>query len=90
MLTSGNRLLPFRVIDSGPNFHLFLPVVTYVGEAAAAVVLVRLALGMTVANLRARTGLGLLTLALLSPTMWPWYVMWGLVVLATTPAVQRR
>jgi len=82
--------LPFRLVGHGPNFHLFLHVVTLAGEAVAAIVLVRLALGVNVRNLRLRTGLGLLTLALLSPTMWPWYVMWGLVVLATTPAARRR
>ena len=62
----------------------------YLGEAVAAGVLLRLAIGLTPANLRTRTGLGLLALALLSPTMWPWYLMWGLVVLACTPAVRRR
>ena len=82
--------LPFRLAGRGPNFHLFLHVMAYLGEAVAAGVLLRLAIGLTPANLRTRTGLGLLALALLSPTMWPWYLMWGLVVLACTPAVRRR
>ena len=82
--------VPFRLAGRGPNFHLFLHVVTYLGEAAAVVVLVRLAIGVTTTNLHARSGLGLVTLAALSPTMWPWYLMWGLVVLALTPAAGRR
>lgn len=35
-------------------------------------------------------GIALLVLALLSPTFWPWYLTWGLVLLAATPAQESR
>jgi hypothetical protein len=35
-------------------------------------------------------GIALLVLALMSPTFWPWYLTWGLVLLAATPAQRSR
>jgi len=35
-------------------------------------------------------GLALLVFVLLSPTLWPWYLTWGVTVLAATPAQRSR
>jgi len=35
-------------------------------------------------------GLALLLIVVGSPTLWPWYLMWGLAVLAATPAQRSK
>jgi hypothetical protein len=82
--------VPFRIVGVGPSFHTFLQWCTVGAEAATAVIVVRLAVGLTMSNIRIRTGLALFALALLGPTTWPWYFLWGAVLLATTPAASRN
>jgi len=35
-------------------------------------------------------GLALILIVVGSPTVWPWYLMWGLILLAATPAQRSR
>lgn len=52
-------------------------------------VLLWLARGVSATNWRTRLGLALLVVVFLGPTVWPWYFLWGITVLATTRAVRR-
>ncbi len=68
-------------------------VVTYTrqaGEVLGAALVALLALGCRGANATRRLGIALLIVVISSPTVWPWYFLWGVTVLATTSAQRSR
>ncbi|HTZ08393.1 MAG TPA: polyprenol phosphomannose-dependent alpha 1,6 mannosyltransferase MptB [Acidimicrobiales bacterium] len=70
--------------------HAVVTVVQWTGVAVSAVVVLWL-----LAQVRRPDDVGLLGVALaafvlLSPTVWPWYLLWGLVLLAATTAQRSR
>ncbi len=58
----------------------------HVGEVAAAVVMVLLVLHTRADNMARLFGVALMVIVIASPTVWPWYFLWGVTVLATTSA----
>ena len=71
------------------EFYRVLHVTNDLALVAELVLLVRLAIGVTVTNWRTRLGLALLVVVFLGPTVWPWYFLWGITVLATTVSGRR-
>jgi len=70
----------------------FSHLLRYVNDAALLVEvagLLWLARGVNGDNWRTRLGLALLLVVFLGPTVWPWYFLWGITVLASTAAVRR-
>jgi hypothetical protein len=70
------------------NFSKVLRVTNTLALVAELVLLARLACGVTSTNWRTRLGLALLVVVFLGRTVWPWYFLWGITVLATTTSVQ--
>lgn len=60
--------------------------VQHLSELAALVLVGGLVVRSRPSNVVRLLGLALLIVALASPTLWPWYLLWGLSVLATTRA----
>ena len=61
-----------------------------VGSAVAVVAVVWMALHTRGRDALALLGLSLLLFVVLSPTLWPWYLTWGIAVLAATAAQRSR
>jgi hypothetical protein len=61
-----------------------------VGEALGVIMVVLLALRCRAENATRYLGITLLIVVVSSPTVWPWYYLWGVTVLATTSAQRSR
>ncbi len=70
--------------------HTTVSVVQDVVGVAAIAATVALALGATRDNVVRVLGIALIILVVGSPTVWPWYLMWGLSLLAVTTAQRSR
>ena len=71
------------------EFYRVLRIVNDLALLIEIVVLLWLTRGVNATNWRTRLGLALLVVVFLGPTVWPWYFLWGISVLATTTAVRR-
>lgn len=79
-----------RLLRVPVSQHTTVSVVQLVCELAALAALVALALAVRRHEAVRLLGVGLLVLVLAGPTLWPWYLTWGLVFLAATPAQRSR
>lgn len=70
--------------------HAMVTAVQYVGELAVLVLLVTLVIQVRAYNTVRVLGVALLVVVIGSPTMWPWYLLWGLTLLAVTSAQRSR
>lgn len=61
-----------------------------VGSVAAVAAIAWMVLHTRGRDMLRLLGLSLLLFVVLSPTLWPWYLMWGIAVLAATPAQRSR
>jgi alpha-1,6-mannosyltransferase len=97
------RVLSTPAVSLGVFFHSVLHAVGIPGTMSATVTGTQLVCGLLavagtvwlVCNAHRLDVVRLLGLALLlivvgSPTVWPWYLMWGLAILAATPAQRSR
>lgn len=77
--------------DAGVNasFHAFHTVLRGVMFAASVVVTLWLLWRARRDSLIACLGLALIAFGIAGPALWPWYLTWGLVLLAAWPAAQR-
>ncbi len=79
-----------HAVGSGAPSHavvtLVLDAIEFAAGALALVVVARTRRARQVGAL----GTALLVVALGSPTLWPWYLLWGITVLAVTPAQRSR
>jgi hypothetical protein len=71
------------------EFYRVLRVVNDVALLIEIAVLLWLTRGVNATNWRTRLGFALLVVVFLGPTVWPWYFLWGITVLATTTAARR-
>jgi hypothetical protein len=80
----------------GPHFgihaspHTVVTVTQWLCAAAAALVVVWLALHVRRTQDVRLLGIGLAVVVLASPTVWPWYLLWGLTLLSVTRAQRSR
>jgi hypothetical protein len=65
--------------------HTAISVVQTVASLVAVVAIAWMVLHVRGRDVVRLTGLALLLFVVLSPTVWPWYLLWGIVVLAATP-----
>ncbi|MGH9296700.1 MAG: polyprenol phosphomannose-dependent alpha 1,6 mannosyltransferase MptB [Acidimicrobiales bacterium] len=66
--------------------HDVVTVVQYLAGAVCVVAVVWLLTRVRAGNVVRLLAISLLLVVLLSPTVWPWYLTWGLVLLAATPS----
>lgn len=74
---------------AAPSHAVVAVVLDAIELAAGALALVVVARARRPTHVRA-LGVGLLVVALGSPTLWPWYLLWGITALAVTPAQRSR
>ena len=65
-------------------------VIQYVSALAAVAACLWLLMTLRRHEVVRSTGLALLLIVLGSPTVWPWYLLWGLVLLAATSAQRSK
>ncbi len=70
--------------------HAVVTVVLAVIELAAGLLALVVVARANRANQARALGVGLLVVALGSPTLWPWYLLWGITALAVTSAQRSR
>ncbi|HUX03759.1 MAG TPA: polyprenol phosphomannose-dependent alpha 1,6 mannosyltransferase MptB [Acidimicrobiales bacterium] len=70
--------------------HAMVTAVQYVGGLAVLALLVMLVLRVRGYNTVRLLGVALLVVVVGSPTLWPWYLLWGLTVLGVTSAQRSR
>ena len=75
-----------HLVGVSASTHTIVGYVQPLVELAGTVVLLALLRGLTPDNKWRRLGFFLLITVLVSPTVWPWYYLWGIVVLAMTGA----
>ena len=75
-----------RALGAHVSNHDVVTQTQHLGEAAALVALVLVVLATSRLNATRLFGVALLVIVIASPTVWPWYFLWGLSVLAATSA----
>lgn len=79
-----------RGLGASVRTHGAVTVVQRVGEALAVLGIVGAVWRTRADNAGRALGAALLALVLLGPTTWPWYLLWGVTVLAATTAQRSR
>ena len=75
-----------RAVGFSVANHAVVTFVQYVGEVAVVVLLVALVLRVRDHNVVRLLGVSLFIVVVGSPTLWPWYLLWGLTLLGATSA----
>ncbi len=79
-----------RLVDLPVQQHACVTVMQYVCGAAGVAGVAWLIANVRRFDVVRTTGIALLVIVLVGPTLWPWYFTWGLALLAATPAQKSK